>query len=88
MKLLTAVALAAAALAFPASARDPLTLTVHPSGVDPVSAEARAREERLRRRMEEADFHLRNICIRCGGIDRPESAAPFRPIDALGARQR
>jgi len=87
--LLVAVMVLAALVALPATAQEPLTLTVHPSGVDGLSEEGQAREARLQRRLKEADFLFRNICTRCGrGTDGPGSTAPFNPIDALGTPRR
>ena len=86
---LGAVLAGAALAALPAAAQEPLTLTVRPSGFDGLTAEARAREARLQRRMQEADFLFRNICTHCGGgIDRPGSTAPFNPLDALSTPRR
>jgi hypothetical protein len=88
MKLFTGLILAAAALACPARAQEPLTLTVHPSGFDHPSGEAQARDEQLQRRTEKADFLLRNICVQCGGrTDGRGSRAPFNPLEALNARR-
>ena len=87
MRLLLST-LFAAALATAAAAQQPLTLTVRPSGVDGLSAEARAREALLQRRMREADSLFRNICVRCGGRERPGADAPFQPLDALTAPRR
>jgi hypothetical protein len=88
----TALAAALALLAGAASAQEasaPLPIVVSPSGYDrdDVGAEARARQERLLKRMEENDYLFRNICIQCGGgVNRPGAYAPFEPIDALGRR--
>jgi hypothetical protein len=88
MKVFPRFILLAAALCSPALAEEPLTLTVHPSGVDRLSDEAKARDEQLRRRMEKAEFLLRNICVRCGErANRPGSTAPVNPTDALSARR-
>jgi hypothetical protein len=65
----------------------PLPLTVRPSGTDPVEAEARARQERLLKRMQENEYLFRNICVQCGGgVNKPGAYAPFHPIDVLGRR--
>jgi hypothetical protein len=86
---MAAVLAVAALAASPAGAEEPLTLTVRPSGVDTLTPEARAREARLQRRMQEADYLFRHICTRCGGgSERRGSTAPFNPIDALSAPRR
>ncbi len=69
-------------------AQEALTLTVRPSQHG-LSAEARERQARLERRMREAEYLFRNICIHCGGgIDRPGEHAPFNPIEALAEPRR
>lgn len=69
-------------------AKPPL-LIVRPSGVDGKTDDARAREDRLYRRMQENDYLFRNICVRCGGgINRLGSNAPFNPIKTLSPSQR
>lgn len=82
-----ALALAAALLwSGAASAQDApaLTLSVRPSGYE-AGEEARGREERLRKKMEQAEFLLRNICIQCGGgINRPGAYGPVDPVATLG----
>jgi hypothetical protein len=70
------------------NAQPPL-LVVRPSGFDQKTDEARAREDRLYRRMQENDYLFRNICVHCGGgINRSGANAPFNPIQALGPAQR
>ena len=50
-----------------------------------VSAAARARQERLLRRMQEADYLFRNICRNCGGsIEGPGAYDPVDPPSRLG----
>jgi hypothetical protein len=72
-----------------AEAQEALTLTVRPSHSDALSAAARERQARLERRMREAEYLFRNICIHCGGgIDRPGAHAPFNPIEALASPRR
>jgi hypothetical protein len=67
----------------------PPLLIVRPSGVDGKTDDARAREDRLYRRMQENDYLFRNICVRCGGgINRLGSNAPFNPIKTLSPSQR
>lgn len=69
-------------------AKPPL-LIVKPSGVDDKTDDARAREDRLYRRMQENDYLFRNICVRCGGgINRVGANAPFNPIKTLSPSQR
>ncbi|HEX2137367.1 MAG TPA: hypothetical protein VHG30_15950 [Microvirga sp.] len=87
MRILLSV-LVAAGLATDAAAQQPLTLTVRPSGVEGRSADARTRQALLERRMREADFLFRNICVRCGGRDRPGADAPFDPVNALSPPRR
>ena len=77
-----------AALATPTAAEQPLTLTVRPSGVAGLSAETRGRDALLERRMREAESLFRNICVRCGGRDRPGADAPFDPVAALSRLRR
>lgn len=63
----------------------PISMKVRPSGYE-ASDEARAREARLEKRMQQADYLLRNICIHCGGgIDRPGAYGPVDPVATLGA---
>jgi hypothetical protein len=67
----------------------PPLLVVRPSGVDAKTDEARAREDRLYRRMRENEYLFRNICVQCGGgVNRTGANAPFNPIQALGPNQR
>ncbi|HEV2558973.1 MAG TPA: hypothetical protein VGU45_10130 [Microvirga sp.] len=83
--LLSLLLLAAPAAAQEAGAEAPaMTLSVRPSGYD-ADAESREREERLKKRMERADYLLRNICIQCGGgINRPGAYGPVDPVATLG----
>jgi hypothetical protein len=79
---------AGAASAQESSSTLPL-LKVRPSGVDRKAEEARAREDRLLRRMQENDYLFRNICIQCGGgVNRAGSNAPFYPVQSLPAASR
>src|SRR4051794_8493900 len=69
-------------------AKPPL-LIVRPSGVDDKTDDARAREDRLYRRMQENDYLFRNICVQCGGgINRAGANAPFNPLQSLSPSQR
>jgi len=88
MKLLWAAVVIAVAAGTNAAAQEALTLTVRPSP-EGLSEEARARQARLQRRMEEAEYLFRNICIWCGGgLDRPGAYAPFNPVHAPGTPRR
>ena len=86
--LIAVLFLSGAAGARAENAKPPL-LIVHPSGVDDRNEDARAREDRLNRRMQENDYLFRNICVQCGGgINRAGSNAPFNPIKTLSPSQR
>ena len=88
MRLLWAAVVIAVAAGTNSVAQEALTLTVRPSP-EGLSDQARARQARLQRRMEEAEYLFRNICIRCGGgLDRPGAYAPFNPADALATPRR
>jgi len=91
--LLAAAAAAAmagvAAAQTPAETTKPPFIVVKPSGFDERTEDAKAREDRLLRRMEQNDYLFRNICIHCGGgVNRIGSNAPFNPIQALSPQQR
>ena len=80
---------AGAAAQTPSENTKPPFLVVKPSGFDERTEEAKTREDRLLRRMEQADYLFRNICIHCGGgVNRVGSNAPFNPIQALSPQQR
>ena len=83
-----AVGFALAALLFGAAVAQEspaMTMNVRPSGYEG-SDEARARQARLEKRMREAEYLLRNICIHCGGgINRPGAYGPVDPVATLGA---
>jgi hypothetical protein len=80
---------AVAAAQTSAESTKPPFLVVKPSGFDERTEEAKAREDRLLRRMEQNDYLFRNICIHCGGgVNRVGSNAPFNPIQALSPQQR
>jgi hypothetical protein len=65
---------------------DPLTITVHPYRADAEASEAQQRQERLERRLEEAEFSLRSICRHCSRtLDDAVSPVPFSPLDVLNA---
>ena len=71
----------------PAQEREPLPLVVRPRATEgSVSEEARARQERLLRRMQQADYLFRNICRNCGGaIEGAGAYDPFEPLARLNA---
>ncbi len=82
------LAAALAALAGPAAARDAEApppegglppITVRPSGVQDDGEAARARQERLARRLEQSDYVFRHICTHCMGRRGPEEPAPVDP---------
>jgi hypothetical protein len=80
-----------ASLGSVARAQEPVPplLVVRPSGIEGKTDEARAREDRLYRRMRENDYLFRNICVHCGGgVNRAGANAPFNPVQALGPAQR
>ncbi|WP_046863292.1 hypothetical protein [Microvirga massiliensis] len=60
----------------------PLRVRVRAPEIDP-GQEARARQERLLRRMQESEYRFRSICLYCGGRDRWAGTAPFDPAAAL-----
>ncbi|MBZ6076066.1 hypothetical protein [Microvirga puerhi] len=64
------------------SSSNPLVLTVRPSGYD-ADAEAQARQERLLKRMEQADYSVRSICVSCGDGWKHQTYAPFNPLQSL-----
>jgi hypothetical protein len=64
----------------------PLSITVRPSRVDDGTDEAREREDRLYRRMQQNDFDFRHICTGCGEAAPAGGGAPFNPIEALASR--
>lgn len=61
--------------------REPPAITVRPSGIE---EDARARQERLSRRLQQSDYAMRHICTHCMGPRMPPGAsAPFEPLAAL-----
>jgi hypothetical protein len=66
-----------------AAAQDAATDPAVPVFTVRAPTDARSRQERLLRRMEEADYLMRHICTRCGGVERPGDAAPFEPLARL-----
>lgn len=88
MRIAAAAALLALAGPCLAQSRDdaPPVITVRPSGFEDPAAEARARQERLVRRLERSEFVLRHICTHCMGKPPPPILdAPARPAAALDA---
>ena len=69
----------------PAAAQDAEPDPAVPALVVRAPADPRARQERLLRRMEEADDLMRHICAHCGGVERPDDGAPFEPLARLNA---
>jgi hypothetical protein len=68
-------------------AREPLSFTVRPSRAE--NEDARARQERLSRRLDESEFALRSICRSCSPyLDRGTSPLPFQPVETLGGSRR
>ncbi|MCB8820398.1 hypothetical protein [Microvirga rosea] len=63
---------------------NPLFLTVKPSGYE-ADTEAQARQERLLKRMEQADYSVRSICVNCGDAWKHQTYAPFNPLQSLQA---
>jgi hypothetical protein len=92
-RMVWALSLLAGATVAAAAAEDPagreLAVTVRPSGFEsPVAQEARERQERLVRRLDDSEYAFRNICNGCNrstkrliGIN-----APFYPMAVLGGR--
>lgn len=92
LSLLIGTGAAAAAMTGSALAQDaptapgssPLVLTVRPSGYD-ADAEVQARQERLLKRMEQADYSVRSICVNCGDSWKHQTYAPFNPLQSLSS---
>ena len=85
-RLAALLPLVALASALPALAQEgPPVITVRPSGVIDEGAEARQRQERLLRRLEQSEYEFRSICRVCGSPERFEVANPFEPYRTLSA---
>jgi hypothetical protein len=86
---LAAVGACLLATALPAAAQEVPTLRVKPSPAPneaEIAADTRARQERLLKRMQQADYLFRNICRNCGGaIEGPHAYDPFDPPSRLAA---
>jgi uncharacterized protein (DUF1501 family) len=67
---------------------DPMRLVVRPSGFEAEANEARARQERLLRRLEQSNHMVRSICTHCGDEWKHQIYAPFYPLASLGAGNR
>ena len=84
-----ALAAAVVLLAGSASAQEVPTLRVKPLPAPKeadIAAETQARQERLLKRMQQADYLFRNICRNCGGaIEGPHAYDPFDPPSRLAA---
>ena len=65
------------------AADSPQVLRVRPSGVDALTEDARARQDRLEARMRRNEFLFRNICRNCSRAEDPTNGAPFEPLRAL-----
>lgn len=66
-------------------ASNPMVLVVRPSGYDAGSNEAKERQERLLRRLEQSNHMIRSICTHCGDGWKHQIYEPFHPLAALGA---
>lgn len=78
------VFLAAPALSQEAS--NPMVLVVRPSGVDSADSEAKERQEKLLRRLEQSNHMIRSICRNCGDEWKHQIYEPFHPLATLGTR--
>ena len=63
-----------------------MQLTVRPSGFD--RNEAKERQERLLKRMEQSDHMIRSICMNCGDQWKHQIYAPFNPLASLKPSSR
>jgi hypothetical protein len=73
-----------AAFAQDAPGSDPMRLVVRPSGYEMEPNEAKERQERLLRRLEQSNHMMRSICISCGDAWKHQIYAPFNPLARLG----
>jgi hypothetical protein len=93
MKRTVLTAAAVACLAGSVSAQeapgsDPLRLVVRPSGYETEPNDAKERQERLLRRLEQSNHMMRSICINCGDAWKHQIYAPFNPLARLGEGSR
>ena len=58
-----------------------MQLTVRPSGFE--RNEAKERQERLLKRMEQSNHMIRSICMNCGDQWKHQIYAPFNPLASL-----
>jgi len=63
-----------------------MQLTVRPSGFE--RNEAKERQERLLRRMEQSNHMIRSICMNCGDQWKHQIYAPFNPLASLKPSSR
>lgn len=63
-----------------------MQLTVRPSGFD--RNEAKERQERLLKRMEQSNHMIRSICMNCGDQWKHQIYAPFNPLASLKPSSR
>jgi hypothetical protein len=69
--------------AFAQETQPPLQLRVRPSGQEAAAQEALDRQQRLLKRMEQADYSVRSICSQCGDAWKHQTYAPFNPLSSL-----
>jgi hypothetical protein len=60
-----------------------LKLTVRPSGYEAEQNEAKERQEKLLRRLEQSDHMIRSICRNCGDSWKHQIYEPFNPYASL-----
>ncbi len=63
-----------------------MQLTVRPSGFE--RNEAKERQERLLKRMEQSNHMIRSICMNCGDQWKHQIYAPFNPLASLKPSSR
>ena len=63
-----------------------MQLTVRPSGFE--RNEAKERQERLLKRMEQSNHMIRSICMNCGDQWKHQIYAPFDPLASLKPSSR
>ena len=60
-----------------------LQLTVRPSGYEAEQGEAKERQERLLKKLEQSNHMIRSICINCGDSWKHQIYEPFNPYASL-----
>jgi len=80
---LAILGVAGPALAQAAPEGKAMQLTVRPSGYDAQTNEAQERQQKLLKRMEQADYMVRSICVNCGDHWKHQTYAPFNPLASL-----